>query len=136
VVQSDVQTHLLVRESGETPHPPEGSGPVEGNATQLLTSVEKLALPSRRVEGPKLNVLGKVDCFGVDPEGRSKAKRGPVEKLAEAGEPGQTTFDVIAEGFDPERTGTIEQTSAVEDGDHTDVLGPAVIVGPEHGQVG
>jgi hypothetical protein len=59
-----------------------------------------------------------------------------VEKLAETGQPPQTAFHMLAEGFDLEHTGTVDKSLAVEDGDHTDVLRPAVVLGPEHGQVG
>jgi hypothetical protein len=132
VVQSDVESHLLVGESGEKPHPPEGLGLIEGDLTQPFTFVEQFSVACWRIECLQLDVLGKVDCLRVDPEWGSVAEAGPAKNLAEPGKPGQATFHMLPEDFDAVPPVAVERTLAVKDGDYTDVQRPAVVVGPEH----
>jgi hypothetical protein len=51
------------------------------------------------------------------------------------GTEGQSRLQLPADGLDPDAVIVVEQSGAVQDGEHADVLGPAEIVCPQHEEV-
>jgi hypothetical protein len=125
------QTHFPLRQAGEQPGLPQGACGIQRSPAQRLAGRQELGLIGRRGQRIHPQVVGEVEGRRVDPQGPAQPPWRPVQALAEARDKREFWVQVPADLLEPDAPVVVEEPAAVQDGQRTDVLGPAELVEPQ-----
>jgi hypothetical protein len=126
---------IAQRQTGQEPHLPQGPRPLQRAPTQLLTRKQQLCVVTRRLYPEHPDVLADIKGWSVHPQWPPEPNARRAQKLTEAGNEVQASFDVLSGGVDPKTTIGVVQLLALEDGQRTDVLRPPHGFGPHEHEV-
>ena len=135
VMQLHEQAHPSLRQAGQQPHLPQRPCRVQPSPRQLLACQQQLCLVTRSGQREDPDVVGEVEGCRVDPQRPAQPPPRPVQALPETRNKVQSRLDPATDRFDPDVTVVVEQAGPVQDGQRTDVPGPAEVVPQENLEV-
>jgi hypothetical protein len=121
---------------GEEPHLPQRPRAGKRATAERLAGTQHVGVVARGRDGEDPDVIVDVERRGVEPQRPAEAETRHAQDLPEPGHPMQPPPDVLPEGVDPDSAVGVEEPVAVEDGQRADVLGPALVFGPDRHEVG
>ena len=100
---------------------PERMRRVERAGQELADEAAQLFGPGRRIEGHDTGVAGDVDVLVVDPAGGRQVAADRRDPLAEPGQRGESSGDVLAQLGDPQPAATVAQRLRLEPAERPDL---------------
>jgi hypothetical protein len=108
---------------------------VQRAAAQCLAGQQEFSLVAWRRHRVHAHVLGDVEGLGIYPDRPAQPWSGPVQDLTKAWGQVQPASDGLAHGLDQKSAIGVEQRFAVQGDKRPDVLGPALLLGPDQHEI-
>jgi hypothetical protein len=115
MVQLHEQADPRLCHARQEPYPPQWAGSVQPLPPQFLAGREQLGLAGEGAALEDRDVVGDVECWGVNPQRPAQPPPRGVQELAETRKRLEPAADLLADGLDRQTAVRFEQPGAIED---------------------